>query len=234
MQPRQRSKWRGGGRPTRARRAPEPHQVDAAAGRVRLVAPQRVGRAGRQAEAAVDAGIEQLAGRDLSHRTPPPPAARAAATLGSDPVVARRRGGGRGRAADDARRAGRAQVVDRGRHVGREARGGRAGRRRPRGARPRAPRRPRRSRRRPASAASSASSAAAGLSKRTSMCPGGQAYSTQAGASGSSTSGSAGSATTVQVAAGSGCRRTHTRTISPRRPARADGQPAAGRSRRRS
>ena len=51
------------------------HQVDAAAGRVHLVSPERVGRARRQAEPAVHAGVEQLA--RLSHRRPPPRAARA-------------------------------------------------------------------------------------------------------------------------------------------------------------
>ena len=54
----------------------ELHQVDAPAGRVHLVAPQRVGRARWQAESAVDAGVEQLA--RLSHRMPPRPAVPAA------------------------------------------------------------------------------------------------------------------------------------------------------------
>jgi hypothetical protein len=39
---------------------PDLHQVDAATRRVHLLAPQQVGRAGRQAEAAVDAVVDQL------------------------------------------------------------------------------------------------------------------------------------------------------------------------------
>src|SRR5262249_43223959 len=37
------------------------HEVDPAARRVHLLAPRDVGRAGRQAEAAVDAGLDELA-----------------------------------------------------------------------------------------------------------------------------------------------------------------------------
>src|SRR5215218_10399807 len=42
--------------------APDLHQVDAAPGRVHLLAPEHVGRAGGQAEAAVDAVVDQLLG----------------------------------------------------------------------------------------------------------------------------------------------------------------------------
>ena len=41
--------------------APQLHQVNAASGRIRLLAPQQIRRAGRQAETAVHAIVEEIA-----------------------------------------------------------------------------------------------------------------------------------------------------------------------------
>ena len=122
MQPRHRSKWRAAVGPHSSSPSLEqPHQMDPAAGRVRLVAPEPVRRAGRKAEPAMDAGVHQLPGRGLSHRTPPPPAARGAATLGSAPLLHVGVEDAAGRR-PTMRVAPAAQVVDRRGYVGGERR----------------------------------------------------------------------------------------------------------------
>ena len=187
MQPRQRSKWRA---------ADGPHSSSPPSSRlIRWMRPrgesdsspqsEYVGQAGRQnpqcTQVSTSSRVEASATERLHH-----PLLERLQHWGLTPLLHVGVEDAARQAADDARGSGGAQLARSrpGRRPG--ARDGRAGRRRPRGARPRAPRRPRRSRRPRARVPARRARPAAGLSKRTSMWPGGQAYSTQAGASGSS------------------------------------------------